>query len=66
MVIKLLKKKSQYKNMGRGKGVSQNDIAHAIMAHNDAITNANGYSRGYGLKEDWNNSRLGKNINNFV
>jgi hypothetical protein len=56
--------------MGRGKGVSQNDIAHAIMAHNDAITNANGYSRGYGLgtgiKEDWNNSRFGKNVNKFV
>ena len=53
--------------MGRkGKGVNQNDFANALIAHNNAITMANGYSRGYGLKEDWNNSRLGKNINNFV
>jgi hypothetical protein len=66
----MVEKKSPHKNMGRGKGVSQNDIAHAIMAHNNAITNANGYSRGYGLgtgiKEDWNNSRFGKNVNKFV
>jgi hypothetical protein len=53
--------------MGRkGKGVNQDDFANALIAHNNAITMANGYSRGYGLKEDWNNSKLGKNINNFV
>jgi len=55
--------------MGRGKGVSQDDFARALMAHNDAIVNNNyryGYGLGTGIKEDFNNSRFGKTVNNFV
>ena len=55
--------------MGRGKGVGQDDFARALMAHNDAIVNNNyryGYGLGTGIKEDFNNSRFGKTVNNFV
>jgi hypothetical protein len=66
----MVEKKSHYKNMGRkGKGVSQNDVAHALMAHNNAIVGNDhryGYGLGTGIKEDFNNSRFGKNVNNFV
>jgi hypothetical protein len=61
--------------MGRKKGKGVDDFANAMIAHNNAIVMANsnpnfdprrGYGLGTGIKENWNNSRLGKNINNFV
>jgi hypothetical protein len=56
--------------MGKnGKGVSQDDVARAMIAHNDALMGNNnryGYGLGTGIKEDFNNSRFGRNVNKFV